>query len=241
METWNQLHQPGWRQILANWSLEIETPGANSVTFKPLEEQCNQTVGIRIEVACNGSDGESTQSFELLEMFTLTNLSSSTSYQCKARLVKEDGESRMVSAGTKKTNITTLDSETPDKLLGQIIPQNMKGEKDETRSPTTAATVTAAEIKAGDSTTPLIVVGLSVYSVVVALAIVIVYNCRGEVKKPPKRVRSDENDTNAILLLKGCVAFVPLAPFNHHHYCHHCQENDHIFLISFIMPWPQKI
>ena len=84
METWNQLHQPGWRQILANWSLEIETPGANSVTFKPLEEQCNQTVGIRIEVACNGSDGESTQSFELLEMFTLTNLSSSTSYQCKA-------------------------------------------------------------------------------------------------------------------------------------------------------------
>ena len=78
----------------------------------------------------------------------------------------------------KRVNISTKDSEV---LMGQVAPQNIAEER-ENRSYTTAA----IETKTGDATTSLIIC-LSVYSVVFALYIVIVYKCRGEQKKPTRR------------------------------------------------------
>ena len=78
----------------------------------------------------------------------------------------------------KRVNISTKDSEV---LMGQVAPQNIAEER-ENRSYTTAV----IETKTGDATTSLIIC-LSVYSVVFALYIVIVYNCRGEQEKPTRR------------------------------------------------------
>ena len=185
IETWNVLEHPGWRQIVSNWSLEVEAVSSNSVTFQsPREQECNQTAPLWVEIACKGSGDEATQSFELPEILTMRNLSGGTEYQCTARLVKEDEASRWNKK--QQVNFTTQHSEL---LMGRVAPQHVADteEPDKTRNsqspqPTIVAT------KTGDATTSLIIC-LAVYSVVFALAIVIVYNCRRDPKNRIPRQR----------------------------------------------------
>ena len=107
----------------------------------------------------------------------MKNLSGSTEYQCKARLVGKDDEK--ASTWDKHTNITTLDSEV---LMGQSAVQNIAEEADNRSNPT-------AVPKKGDGTSSLGIC-LSVYSVVFALVIIIVYNCRGGPTKPTRPIVS---------------------------------------------------
>ena len=98
------------------------------------------------------------------------NLSVNTEYHCKARLIKVDEEEGQAAGWTDQINVTTQE---PELLLMQIIVED-----EETRNLSKVASVTAKEIKSEESTTSLIVF-LAIYSIVVALVIVIAYNCRG--------------------------------------------------------------
>ena len=169
-ESWNLLLHPGWSQILANWSLRIEEVGTDFVKFESPRENCNHIESFLIEIVCRGSVKEALQRFQLSDVLTVKNLSVNTEYHCKARLIKVDEEAGQAGVWTDHVNVTTQE---PELLLMQIIVED-----EETRNLTKVASVTAKEIKSEESTTSLIVF-LAIYSIVVALVIVIAYNCRG--------------------------------------------------------------
>ena len=123
-----------------------------------------------IEIVCRGSVKEALQRFQLSDVLTVKNLSVNTEYHCKARLIKVDEEAGQAGVWTDHVNVTTQE---PELLLMQIIVED-----EETRNLSKVASVTAKEIKSEESTTSLIVF-LAIYSIVVALVIVIAYNCRG--------------------------------------------------------------
>ena len=182
-ESWNLLLHPGWSQILANWSLRIEEVGSHFVKFESPQENCNHTESFMIEILCRGSDKEATRRFQLSDDLTVKNLSSSKEYHCKARLVRMDEEEGQAAVWTDHVNVTTQE---PELLLMQI-----RVEDGETRNLSKVASVTAKEIKSEESTTSLIVF-LAIYSIVVALVIVIAYNCGGS--RNPKHCQPKNSD-----------------------------------------------
>ena len=147
-ESWNLLLHPGWSQILANWRLRVEEVGTDFVKFESPRENCNHTESFMIEIVCRGSDKEVTQRFQVSDDLTVKNLSSSTEYHCKARLVKVD--EKEAAGWTDQINVTTQE---PELLLMQIEDANrrMQIEDEETRNLSTVPSITAKEIKSEET------------------------------------------------------------------------------------------
>ena len=169
---WPKLSHPGWKNLLADWNLEVDAVDHKSITFKPLEKAC-EVENIKLEVDCDGRvhANEKFESNQWAEALLVEHVMSGAEYECRARLVDTKGGEEVTGPWTKGSRVNTT-KEVEDEKRGQMLTASGNtGEEDTTEEKMDGETK-AQEGAAGVVPT---VIGIGCIVVIVALAVVIVW------------------------------------------------------------------
>merc|ERR1719237_1334800 len=117
---WPKLLHPGWKNLLADWILEVDDVDHKSITFKPLEKAC-EVENIKLEVDCDGRvhANEKFESNQWAEDLLVEHVMSGAEYECRARLVDTEGGKEVTGPWTKGTRVNT----TEEKMDGETKAQ----------------------------------------------------------------------------------------------------------------------
>merc|ERR1719295_225166 len=108
---WNILRYPGWKNLLVDWSLKVDTVDDKSITFQPLEKAC-KVDSIKLEIDCNDGRVHANKKFESnqwAEDLLVDHLVSGARYECRARLLDSEGGKEVAGPWTKGTKVNTTE------------------------------------------------------------------------------------------------------------------------------------
>ena len=169
---WNTLRHPGWKNLLVDWSLEVDTVDDKSITFRPLEKAC-EVETIRLEIDCDGRvhANNKFKSNKWAEELLVEHVISGAEYECRARLLNTEGGNEVPGPWTKGTRVNTTEEvevvkRGPMLAAGDTTGEEEMGEKMDS--------VAKAQQEGGAGVAPT-VIGIGCICVIVALAVVVVW------------------------------------------------------------------
>jgi len=189
MTHWPTLRHPGWKNLLADWSLEVDAKDDKSITFKPLEKAC-KVDNIKLEIDCEGAV-HANKKFEsnrwAKPLLVDEHVMSGSEYECKARLVDTDeGGKEVMGPWTKGTQVNTTE-EVEEVKSGQMLAASDNTGEEEDIGDTMYSEKNAQE---GESMAPTFI-GIGCGVVIVASAVFAIW--RGT-KAEPSPLLQDMND-----------------------------------------------
>jgi len=194
MTHWPTLHHPGWKNLLADWSLELDHADDKSITFKPLEKTC-EVESIKLEVDCEGAV-RANKKFESNgwgePLLVDEHVMSGSKYECKARLIDTDeGGKEVMGPWTKGTQVNTTE-EVEGVRRGQMLAaSDSTGEEEEDIGDNTMYSEKKAQEEA--SMTPTFI-GIGCCVVIAASAVFAIWRGTKEKKAEPSPLLQDMND-----------------------------------------------
>jgi len=197
---WPKLLHPGWKNLLADWILEVDDVDHKSITFKPLEKAC-EVENIKLEVDCDGRvhANEKFESNQWAEALLVEHVMSGAEYECRARLVDTKGGEEVTGPWTKGTRVNTTKEVEEEKRGQMLTASGNTGEEDTTEEKMDGETK-AQEGAAGVVPT---VIGIGCIVVIVALAVVIVWRGMAGKKVEPNPLLQDLDENLSEVLVSS--------------------------------------
>jgi len=187
---WPSLSHPGWKNLLADWSLEVDAVDDKSITFRPLEKAC-EVESIKLEIDCEGRV-HANKKFEsnrwAERLLVDEHVMSGSKYECKARLVDTEGGKEVVGPWTIGTWVNTTEEVEVDKSGQMLTASDSSGEED---IGDTMESVKKAQEGAAVAPT---FIGIGCVVVIVALAVFAVWRGMTGKKAEPNPLLQDQND-----------------------------------------------
>jgi len=190
---WPILRHPGWKNLLGDWSLEVDTADDKSITFRPLEKVC-EVESIKLEIECDGRvhAKREFESNQWAEVLLVEQVMSGAEYECRARLLDTQGGEEVTGPWTKGTRVNT--TEEPEKSVPKrgkmLAASGNSGEEDTTGEKMDAET----KAREGAASIAPTVIGIGCIVVILALAVVIVWKGVAGKKVEPNSLLQDTND-----------------------------------------------
>jgi len=191
MTHWPTLRHPGWKNLLADWSLEVDHADDKSITFRPLEKAC-KVESIKLEIDCEGAV-HANKKFESNEwaepLLVDEHVMSGSLYKCKARLVDTDeGGEEVMGPWTKGTRVNTTE-EVEGVRRGQMLAaSDSTGEED------IGDTVYSEKKAQEEASMAPTFIGIGCCVVIVASAVFAIWRGMKVEKAEPSPLLQDMND-----------------------------------------------
>lgn len=197
---WPTLRHPGWKNLLADWSLKVDAVDHKSITFQPLEKAC-EVESIKLEINCDGRvhANEKFESNQWAEGLVVEHVMSGAEYECQARLVDIEGGKEVTGPWTKGTWVNTTEEVEEEKRGQMLTASGNTGEEDTTEEKMDGETK-AQEGAAGIVPT---VIGIGCIVVIVALAIVIIWRGMAGKKVEPNPLLQDLDENLSEVLVSS--------------------------------------
>jgi len=195
---WPILRHPGWKNLLGDWSLEVDTADDKSITFRPLEKVC-EVESIKLEIECDGRvhAKKEFESNQWAEVLLVEQVMSGAEYECRARLLDTQGGEEVTGPWTKGTRVNT--TEEPEKSVPKrgkmLAASGNSGEEDTTGEKMDGKT----KAQEGAASIAPTVIGIGCIVVILALAVVIVWKGVAGKKVEPNSLLQDTNDLDGNL------------------------------------------
>jgi len=187
---WPTLSHPGWKNLLADWSLKVDAVDDKSITFRPLEKAC-EVETIKLEIDCDGRvhANKKFESNQWAEGLLVEQVISGAEYECRARLLNTEGDKEVPGAWTKGTRVNTTEEVEVVKRGPMLTAGDTTGGEETGEKMDSAAK--AQEGAAGVAPTAI---GIGCICVIVALAVLVVWRGMAGKKVEPNPLLEDLND-----------------------------------------------